>query len=338
MAVSDLTKAERSHYEEYVNLRSISDWPGFTPDQAERKEAARAWLDAKRKAIWHEGQDSGWDKRDRRSRYNTLHPDNLNSASPTHEYRLPAGTCTPTEKALIEEREVWIVVQSQNEAQKARKQACTDELVHRRKQLYHLGQDDGWDQHSRRRRYENLCVATKHGRVWDEYAKSHDRYGEPKDKQSARDKAVTLARSHIGTVEHPSGSNRGPKISDWQKRVLGSDGYPWCACFVTCMAWDAGVKGSSSAGVQVIVNMAKAGRGMFRGWTTDPRKVRKGDFAIVGCTSCHIELVASEADPYSTIGGNTSSGSSGSQYNGGGVFARDRRGEIVGWARVDYPG
>jgi hypothetical protein len=104
------------------------------------------------------------------------------------------------------------------------------------------------------------------------------------------------------------------------------------------MAWDAGVKGSSSAAVQYIVSLAQAGEGMFRGWTTDPANVLRGDLAIIGCTTCHVGMVVDSDDACHTIEGNTSPGSEGSQYNGGCVAERHRpRSEIVGWALVDYP-
>jgi hypothetical protein len=138
--------------------------------------------------------------------------------------------------------------------------------------------------------------------------------------------------------ESPPNSNRGPEIDKWNQRVAGYTGAPWCASFATCMAWDAGAVGSSSAAVQYIVNMAKAGSGMFRGWTTDPGSVLRGDLAIISCTSCHVEMVIDSDDAYDTIGGNTSPGSEGSQYDGGCVAHRQRNGEVVGWALVDYPG
>jgi hypothetical protein len=136
--------------------------------------------------------------------------------------------------------------------------------------------------------------------------------------------------------ERPAGSNRGsPQPSGWQKRVIGADGYAWCACFTTCMAWDAGVKGGSSAGVVVCMDMAQKGQGMFRGWTTDPSKVLRGDFAVVGCPSCHIGLVVDSDNPCHLIEGN---GNDGGSYNGGEVVEKRRsRSEIKGWCLVDYP-
>jgi hypothetical protein len=101
------------------------------------------------------------------------------------------------------------------------------------------------------------------------------------------------------------------------------------------MAWDVGVKGGSSAGVIVIMDMAQKHKGMFRGWTTDSSRVMRGDFAVVGCPSCHIGLVVDNDDPCHLIEGN---GNDGGSYNGGEVVEKRRsRSEIKGWALVDYP-
>jgi hypothetical protein len=105
------------------------------------------------------------------------------------------------------------------------------------------------------------------------------------------------------------------------------------------MVWDAGVSGKSSAGVAVCMAMAQRGQGMFRGWTTDPSKVQRGDLAVIGCGSCHIGLVADSSNPYHTLEGNTSPGQEGSQFNGGCVAEKTRsKGEVIGWCLVDFPG
>src|SRR5262245_14005531 len=127
-----LTEGEQAYWDAYANLRSISDWAGFSDTQNQRKMNARTWLQEKRKDIWRlaqpesEGGDGqGWDHANRRERYETLKDENLNSATVRRqETTLPAGGCTDGEKALIEEREVWWQIQSVNDAQKADKQAC----------------------------------------------------------------------------------------------------------------------------------------------------------------------------------------------------------------------
>jgi hypothetical protein len=232
---------------------------------------------------------------------------------------------------------MWWRVSSTDEQTKAWRQAATDWLIARRKQVWHLGEDEGWEQAEREARYDNLCVATKHGSPYEDWAATHDTTtGEMLASGSSREWAVERCRSYLGVRENPSGSNCGsPQPDAWQERVLGYNGNPWCACFATCMAWDSGVLGSGSAAVQYLVDMAKQGSGMMRGWTTDPSKVLRADFAIVGCTSCHIGVVVDASDPCHLIEGN---GDDGGSYNGGEVVERWRsRSEIVGWCLVDYP-
>lgn len=353
MSYSDLIEIEQAYWDEYGTLRAITDWDGFTGEQETRKLAARDWLVAQRKSIWRlaqpesrGGDGRGWGERNRRARWEQLQDDSLNTAEHKHEYTLPAGGCTPVEKSYIEEREGYLMIggtgKSMDVDQVRRKTDNVEWLVIRRKQLYSLIQTDG-DENDRSLRYKNLSIATNYGSAADEYQKSHNKYGQELDSQdtaSPRAQAVSNARRYLGVNERPSGSNRGnPQPSGWERRVYGSDGVPWCACFATCMAWDSGVTGSSSAGVAVCMAMAKRGQGMYRGWTTDPGSVQRGDLAVIGCSSCHIGMVADTKNPYHTVEGNTSPGSEGSQFNGGCVAEKTRgHGEIIGWCLVDYPG
>jgi hypothetical protein len=243
---------------------------------------------------------------------------------------------------------MWWNVSSVDEQTKSWRLANSNGLTTIRKQIYSLAEQTGWDKLNRKVRWNNLCVATKTGKPYESWQAGHnDHTGEPTTPSggsagtdtSSRGKAVSRARSYLGVHETPAGSNRGtPQPSTWQLRVIGHDGYAWCACFTACMAWDAGVVGGSSAGVAVCVDMAKRGIGMYRGWTTDPSKVLRGDHAVIGCGSCHIGMVVDSANPYHTIEGNTSPGKEGSQFNGGCVAEKTRgKGEIVGWCLVDYP-
>src|SRR4051794_27339611 len=108
-----LTDAEKAHYDEYAVLRSITGWPGFSRDQAARKQAAREWLTNRhgeigRSASPH-GDGHGWDYQDRQARFELLAAENLDRAKPHPGRRasLPTLGCTDPEKAYIEEREVW---------------------------------------------------------------------------------------------------------------------------------------------------------------------------------------------------------------------------------------
>jgi hypothetical protein len=240
---------------------------------------------------------------------------------------------------------VYLAFASTTDEQRARKQANVDWLVTRRMQLWRLMQEDaaGNDGNGRHARHEALCIATHHGTPYEAWVKTHNKWGVPLQPKEAhngsggkgRKACVEHAASFLGVSESPPNSNRGPKIDDWEHRVFGSTGIPWCACFSTSMCQDGGVEGAGSAGVAVIVDMARRGQGMFRGYTTDPSRVREGDMAIIGSISSHVGLVADP--PYGTIEGNTSPGSEGSQYNGGCVARRQRQGQIVGWALVRWP-
>ena len=351
---AQLTDTEKAYWDIYTRLRSLSDWEGFTDGQDQARGDSRDWLVNQRKYIWRcaegkvDGVKPGWDVSNRSARYDQLKDDNLNSGSCRRICQLPTSGGTATEKVKISEREMWWRVSSVDDETKRWRENNASWLTDRRKQVWHLINDPGGStENDRQRRYDNLCIATKTGSAYDNWAKSHNTTtGAEKSSGEAggnsRAKAVSNAKSYLGVSENPPESNRGnPEPSGWQKRVMGFDGQPWCACFSTCMAWDAGVKGSGSAGVQNIVNMAKSAQGMFRGWTTDPNQVLRGDMVVIGCSSCHIGLVAEtpgSSTTIKTVEGNTSPGSEGSQYNGGCVASRTRsRSEWVGFALVDYP-
>lgn len=342
---SHLTTAEKAAWDEYQTLREISDWIGFDSRQQERKEDSRTWLVERRKSIWRAAQSKskggdgkGWNVSNRRQRHNFLKDDNLNNGAPKHEVRLPApAVCTNAESVYIEEREGYLAFASQTPEQKQRKLDNLNWLVNRRKQLYRLIKENPTD--SRKRRYEVLCIATSTGAAYKKWDKEHNKWGvpyKPEDAKDGRAGIVAWCNKYVGTKEHPAGSNKGsPQPSGWQKRVFGSDGVPWCACFAVCSAWDAGIKGQGTASVQLNVNLARRGQGIYRGYTTDPSRVRPGDHAVCFSTSTHVEVVMDP--PYDNIGGNTSPGTSGSQANGGGVFRRNRHGVVVGWCLIREP-
>jgi hypothetical protein len=345
VSYGDLTEGEKAHWNEFTNLRQISDWPGFDADQDARKVASKTWLQDRRAELWHDLNDEPVDdeanrKNKRRQRYDFLKDDNLNRGAPKHEYRLPApATMTDTEKVYVEEREVYLIFDSTTDAQKERKLDNLYWLQDRRKQLWHLIEDSSDEENKandRANRYEALCVATHHGQAWTDYQKSHNKYGVPysEDEGKGRSWCKDHANGYIGVKENPAGSNKGREHpSGWQERVYGSDGVAWCACYSTCMAQDAGIDGAGSAAVSYCMDMAKKGQGIYKGWTTDPSRVHTGDHAVIGCSTCHIGVVTSP--PYGCTEGNTSA-SNGSNYNGGEVAKHDRHGDIVGWCLVRF--
>lgn len=331
-----LTEGEQAYWDAYANLRAISDWPGFQPDQDQRRANARTWLQEKRKTIWRlaqpasdGGDGKGWDHANRRERYETLKDENLNrSKVQRQETTLPANGCTDAERSVIEEREVWWQIQSTTDQQKADKQACTDWLIARRKQVWHLMKDDpdGNDANHRQTRYDNLCIATKYGSAYEKWDKTHDQYGKAIS-DSKRDEIAKWLDKYVGTSENPKGSNTGePQPSGWQRRVYGSDGVPWCACFSVCSAWDAGISGSGTASVYQNVQLAKKGQGIYKGWTSDPSKVKPGDHMFIGSDHTGVARGTLQADgTILGVEGNTSgTSSSGSQWNGDVVAKKSR--------------
>lgn len=325
----DLTEGEQTTFDEYTNLRAISDWPGFDDDQDLRREQSRAWLTDRMDYLVElanglvDGQTAGWDTASRGKRYDYL--STLNSGSPKHEVRLPcSGSATNAEKSYIEEREVYLAFASAYDAQTARKQANVDWLVAQRKKLWHLMRDDPDANavNDRQTRYENLCIATHYGEVYEDWDAAHNKYGEPYTQESSREACKAWLDSYLGVSENPANSNKGsPEPSGWQRRVYGSDGVAWCACFAVCAAWDNGVSGTGTASVWQNAELAKSGQGIYRGWTSDVSKCRPGDHAFIG--SDHTGVIY-DVGAGTTIEGNTSPGSEGSQYNGGCVAKRNR--------------
>ena len=92
------------------------------------------------------------------------------------------------------------------------------------------------------------------------------------------------------------------------------------------------------ASVAQIEDYARQAAKCYRGWTTDRSKVAKGDLAIIGGYGVHVETVRGFSGSNTlTYGGNTSPGTSGSQSNGGGAYARTRfSSEVRGYALVDF--
>jgi hypothetical protein len=325
-----LTEGEQAHWNEYTNLRQISDWPGFDAEQDQRRADAKAWLNAKMDDIVEAAEtDGGWDKSDRGERYDQL--SKQNNGSPKHEVRLPCpGSATDSEKVYIEEREVYLVFGSTTDEQKARKQANVDKLVEKRKKLWHLMQDDPSNNKSndRQARYDALCIATSHGEVYEEWDKTHNKYGEPySEDDDVRSEIAKWLDKYVGVSENPKGSNTGsPQPSEWQRRVYGDDGVPWCACFSVCSSWDAGVTGSGTASVGNNADLARQGKGIYKGYTTDPSKVRIGDhmFKNGDHTGVARGTLQSNGNIRGVEGNTSGTTSSGSQWNGDVVADKTR--------------
>jgi hypothetical protein len=151
----------------------------------------------------------------------------------------------------------------------------------------------------------------------------------------------------LGYTESPAGStcdSRSDGIRTAQDHTAGGGTWlryqPWCGCWVYYGLEAAGVKrlDSSLASVASIEDAARAGSKCWRGWTTDRSKVQPGDAVVIGGYGQHVGTVRGFSGSNTlTYEGNTSPGSSGSQSNGGGAYARTRYpSEVRGYALVRH--
>lgn len=166
--------------------------------------------------------------------------------------------------------------------------------------------------------------------------KRHRRRLRKRFDKTAGEKVLAWAKAQIGTTENPPGSNQGGKITVWNT-YWGLVAPYWCGVF-------AGYAVKKIGGAKVtswlpyapsITSDALANR---NGLTAVPfSDARAGDL-VTFWGGQHIGLVDRvEGDTLYTVEGNTSSGNSGSQSNGGGVFARVRsRSDVDVIARPAY--
>jgi hypothetical protein len=171
----------------------------------------------------------------------------------------------------------------------------------------------------------------------------------PKLTTSGRDLLAAHFDKRDGYTEQPPDSNcddRHDGIRTAQDMTAQGSTWlryePWCGSWAYYALDAAGVTGMNSwmASVASIEDRARQKLTPFTGWTTDRTKVQLGDLVVIGGRGVHVETVRGFSGSNTlTWGGNTSSGSSGSQSNGGGAYERSRYpGEVYGYALVRYPG
>lgn len=169
---------------------------------------------------------------------------------------------------------------------------------------------------------------------------------------TARGKALHRMSTHRGITEDPHGSNTDRRLDGIRAAqfALGAwlVGLPWCGVWCAAALRAAGVKGVTYrlASVGLIEEDARAQRAPFWDWQppSEWRRVLRGDLVVWFGHGVHVEMVRSFKRAGGQVyvvtdGGNTSSGTSGSQSNGGGSYRRVRPlASAYGFARVDYPG
>ena len=140
------------------------------------------------------------------------------------------------------------------------------------------------------------------------------------------------AASQIGYVEYPKDSNR-TRYGLW----YGMDAQPWCAMFVSWLFRDRleAIGGKFAYTPTGAAQFKALGR-----WGTKPKRgaIVFFDFPDATLRIQHVGIVKKVNTDGSivTTEGNTSSGTSGSQDNGGGVYERTRRSSIVGYGYPVY--
>ncbi len=190
---------------------------------------------------------------------------------------------------------------------------------------------------------EQRLIRNPDSRTKEQIERSKRRVEDLLAKQSRADngekKAVEYAMSQRGVTESPPSSNRGEKVDLWTRAAGLTPPVFWCGCFAEYCARIAGEakidQGSCVHNVVLLSWADRNERGLDRVGISE---ARAGD--IVSYTFAHIGLLVEpiNGSTLHTVEGNTSSGTSGSQSNGGGVFERHDRtiGTVLGIARPDY--
>lgn len=160
-------------------------------------------------------------------------------------------------------------------------------------------------------------------------------------------RVLSIAAGEIG-YSRWSDPNPGTKYGRWYAEItkspyFGQSGVPYCAMFVAWVLNQAGQScpGMPTAAVLTEYNAAKKA-GILR---SNKKDAQPGDLVIFdwgdgGKAQDHIGFVEKNCGSYiQTIEGNTSSGTSGSQGNGGGVYRRTRNwGVVYAIVKVPYDG
>lgn len=145
---------------------------------------------------------------------------------------------------------------------------------------------------------------------------------------------VAIARRYVGQVRETGGNNRGPEINRWLRAVGASPGDPWCAAFVAGMLRAA--EAQTGATIVPTIRSALARNYISRGSVIEATEVRRGTrTAPIGASPVwqrgatrkgHIGINDApwRGPTGTTIEGNTSSGTRGSQHDGDNVYRRRR--------------
>ena len=152
--------------------------------------------------------------------------------------------------------------------------------------------------------------------------------------------ALAYARKHLGVVESPPSTNRGPLIDRWNRATGTAPGSPWCGNFANACLMAAGFPPEPWLKLcSAIEGNAKAAKGGWQ-WTTSPRPGDLVLFTVSGAAN-HVGIVETIAKgAVVTIEGNTHKDyDPGRFWEGYGVFRRHHpagQSPIRGYARPPY--
>lgn len=152
---------------------------------------------------------------------------------------------------------------------------------------------------------------------------------------SIRNTIVSTARAEVGYVRKPSRWNK--YAADVYPTVQSQ---PYCGVFVAWVLWKAGVDARDVVWLPFVPYIEQWAK-KNGAWITKSGQQKTGDLVVYGfgrASAQHVGIAWRDenASGYRAIEGNTSSGTAGSQANGGRVAVRYRgRSSIRGWVNVD---
>lgn len=161
-----------------------------------------------------------------------------------------------------------------------------------------------------------------------------------------RDNIYDKALSYVGLKENPKNSNNIIFNTDYYGKPVYGSNYPWCCVFCwdiyrMCGASKYFYEGRKTASCTTLLNYYKS---KHPKWVhKDITKAKKGDLVFYqfdsDANADHIGIFgeAKSAKEFYAVEGNTSSGNTGSQDNGDGVYKRLRKlSQVMAFVSIEF--
>lgn len=154
---------------------------------------------------------------------------------------------------------------------------------------------------------------------------------------------IDTAMSQVGISEYPPNSNKCKYNTEYYGYEVGGDAYPWCVTFLWWVFKHSGEQNAfyggnkTASSTQLMNYYQNNGRFITNGYQV-------GDIVFFNFTggsgADHVEIIVekgSSSGLFVTVGGNTTPGNEGSQYNGGTVARKTRySSQFLGGGRPAY--